>query len=355
MSDLVELDGSYGEGGGQILRTALTLSALKGRPLLIHDIRARRDKPGLRPQHLAVVRAIARICGARVVGDELDSRTLRFEPTSLPVPGRYTFDISSMSGTGSAGSTTLLFQALFVALAFADQPSTLDLIGGTHVDHSPPYHYISEVYLPFMWRAGFDVRLDLGTWGWYPRGGGQVTAHIQGVGRDGQGLSPVVVEERGKLVQMWGVSAASNLPHHIIERQKEQALARLRARHLKADIVEVAPPSPGPGTMLFLLAEYEHCLAGFTGYGKLRYPAEKVADDAADGFIAHLSSKAALDQYLADQALLPLAIVPGESRYTTAAITQHLLTNRWVIQHFIEREIVIEGAEGGPGRVSLLS
>lgn len=353
MPDAVALDGSYGEGGGQILRTALALSAMQGRALRVDNIRAGRSKPGLRPQHLAALRAMARLCDARVDGDEVGSRSITFVPNSPPRAGQYTFDIAAMAGSGSAGSATLLFQTLALPLAFCQEPSTLRLMGGTHVRWSPPYHYLTQVYLPLVASIGFEAHLELGQWGWYPRGGGEIVAHIAGSGCRPQRFTPLQMSERGKLIEVLGISAASNLPEHIVRRQAARAVQRLRARHIKARIERVMAPSPGPGTGLFLLAQYERVAAGFTGYGRIRYPAEKVADDAVKGFEAHLASKAALDPYLADQVLLPLALVPGPSHYTTSRVTRHLLTVQWVLQEFIEREIRIEGEEGSPGQVTL--
>jgi len=353
MGDLVQLDGSYGEGGGQILRTALALAALTGRPVRIEKIRAGRDKPGLRPQHLAAVRALARICSGHVEGDQVDSRALIFEPGAPPQAGRYEFDVAKIAGSGSAGAVTLLFQALFLPLACAGGESQVVLRGGTHVPFSPPYHYLTEVYLPFVRRIGLEAQLEIGPWGWFPRGGGEMTARIAGLEHGDESLRPIEVGERGKLLAIRGLAAASQLPEHVAERQRQQALRRLKARHLKGEIEMLSPPSNGPGTMLFLIAECEHIVAGFNGYGRLRYPAEQVADDAAEAFGAYLSSKAAFDPHLADQVLLPLALTPGASAYTTSEGTRHLTTVSWVIQQFIEREIVIEGAEGAPGRVQV--
>ena len=354
MGNPVVLDGSYGEGGGQILRTALAIAALRHQPILLERIRAGREKPGLRPQHLAAVRAVAALCGARVEGDALGSDALLFEPTVAPMAGAYHLDISAMAGTGSAGSLGLLFQALFLPLALAHGSSVVELIGGTHVQHSPPYHYLTQVYLPVVRRIGLRADLEITQWGWYPRGGGRVVARIEGLGPSTEPLRPLHLVERGKLLDVRGFSAASNLPEHIIERQRDRAVQRLRARHIKADIELVSPPSIGPGTALFILAVFGQVTAGFTGFGRLRYPAEKVADDAADACEAYLSSQAAVDPHLADQILLPLALVPAESVYTTSEVTRHLNTNAWVIQHLLGREITVEGAEGQPGTIYVL-
>ena len=353
MPDFILLDGSYGEGGGQILRTALTLSALTGQPFQIENIRSKRSSPGLRPQHLAAVRAMALLCHAQVDGDALGASSLSFTPKRSPSGGQYLFDISQLAGTGSAGAITLLFQTIFLPLVFAPHPSTIQLVGGTHLPQSPSYHYLEQVYLPTLERIGISAKIALERWGWYPKGGGQMRADIPG-GMSEDKLQPFQLEERGKLRKLWGISAASNLPQHIIQRQRAQALKRLRSRRIKAEITPLAPPAFSPGTILFLVAQYEHSRAGFAGYGRLRYPAEKVADDAVDAFEEHLKSKAALDPYLADQILLPLSLIPQSSSYTTSRITQHLLTVRWVIQQFLPREILIEGTEGAPGKVHIL-
>ena len=352
MSDCLDLDGSYGEGGGQILRAALALSALTRRPFHLHSIRARRRNPGLRPQHLAAVQAMAAVCLARLEGDQLDSRALTFEPTTAPQPGHYVVDVAKVAARGSAGSVTLLFQALCLPLAFCDGPSSLTLRGGTHVAWSPPYHYLAGVYWPMMERLGYRGSLELVRWGWFPSGGGEIAARIEGLSANAsRALRPLMLEEQGRLEDVRVISAISNLPQHVLERQGDRALQRLRSRHIKARVEPVVAKAPSPGTMLFLLARDETHVAGFTGYGRLRYPAERVADDAAKGFAAHQRSKAALDPHLADQLLLPLAVTPGASRYTTSRVTQHLVTLCWLAQQFLEREMTIEGSEGQPGRI----
>ena len=344
---LLTIDGSHGEGGGQILRTALSLSVVTGRPFRMHSIRAGRRDPGLRPQHLAAVRALAAICDARLEGDALGARELTFEPTGPARPGEYVVDVQALSGTGSAGSATLILQALLPPLALADAPSCLTLRGGTHVRWSPPFHYLSEVYLPTLARAGWAVEVALKRWGWYPAGGGEFVARIE----PAAALAPLALEDRGRLVEVVGVSAASNLPDHIIERQAERAVHRLRARHIKAEVALERPPADGPGTALFLLARHEGAVAGFTGFGRVRYPAERVADDAVDPLDRYMGSRAAVDAHLADQLVVPLALAPGTSVYTTSEVTRHLLTVAWLVPQFLQRDITIEGAEGKPGRV----
>ena len=353
VSDAVSLDGSHGEGGGQILRTALTLSALSGRPFRATKVRAGRDRPGLRPQHLAAVRACAQICDARVTGDQLGSQVLLFHPASAPKSGHYVFDIPAMAGVPSAGSVSLLFQTLLLPLASASGPSTLVLRGGTHVRASPPYHYLTDVYMPMLGRIGIDARLELGPWGWYPRGGGEMIAHLEGLGPLEECMAPLSLCERGRLQEVWGISAASNLPQHIVQRQCDHARQRLRSRHIKARIERLSPPSPGRGTILFLLAEYEHASAGFSGFGRIRYSAEKVAEDATRAFEAFHRSGAPVDPHLADQLVLPLALAPGPSTLLVSGVTRHLHTVGWAVRQFLSREVVVEGREGLPGRVDI--
>ncbi len=349
----VTLDGSYGEGGGQILRTALALAAITGRQVALTQIRAGRANPGLRPQHLAVVRAMAAICQAELRGDAIGSRELTFAPQASVQAGDYVVDVAEMAGEGSAGAVTLLFQALFIPLALAGGPSTLTLRGGTHVRWSPPYHYLSDVFVPLAERIGLSARLELGAWGWFPRGGGEMVAHLPGGAHLGD-LRALELTERGGLKGLWGFSAASNLPEHVAQRQRDQFVQRLSSRHQKAELELWAPPSPGPGTCIFLLAEYDAVSVGFTGYGRLRYPAEQVADDAFEEYDTHRRSGMALDPHLADQVLLPLALAKGLSRYTTSQVTAHLATVAWVAERMLGREIVVQGPQGGYGEVAVL-
>lgn len=352
MTDTLYLDGAHGEGGGQILRSALALSALTGRAFRLGNLRARRDQPGLRPQHLAAVRAVARICCAAVEGDTLGSMVLSFAPSTPPLAGTYLLDISTLAGSGSAGAVTLLYQALHLPLALSEGQSNLELRGGTHVAWSPPYHYLSQVYLPAVRRMGVKAEVELCEWGWYPQGGGRVRGEITGIGLS-TALAPLDLLERGKLQGVTVLSAASNLPDHVAQRQAQQALRRLRHRHIKADVELVDAPSMGTGTLLLVLAAFERLTVGFSAYGRVRYPAERVADDALDELEAYWSSKAALDPYLADQLLLPMALAAGESRCSCARVTRHLLTNAWLIPHFYPREIAIEGREGAPGTITV--
>jgi RNA 3'-terminal phosphate cyclase (ATP) len=349
---MLVIDGSYGEGGGQVLRTSLALSAITGQPVQIVKIRAGRRKPGLAPQHLTGVRAIAKVCAADVDGDKLNSQELSFSPGSAPQAGRYTFDVAQVTKGGSAGAVSLIFQTVLLPLALAEGASQLTLRGGTHVAWSPPLDYLKRVYLPTLARMGVQAKVNVQKWGWYPVGGGEVEAVVQGTGskqRATSRLNGLDLNERGPLLRVRGVSASSNLPKHIRMRQEVAALQALRASGINARIDVVDTPSKGQGTVVFLWAEFENAAAGFTSLGKLGKPAERVAEEAVDQLLAFVHGDAALDRHLADQLVLPLALAGGPSRFTTEAATQHLLTNAWVVNQFLPGRVRVEGAEGQPG------
>jgi len=342
---MLEIDGSYGEGGGQILRSALSLAALLGRPVRLTRIRAKRRQPGLRPQHLTAVRALARVCDATLEGDALDSRTLTFTPRRPLQAGDYHFDVLDAAQGGSAGAVSLILQALLLPLALAGGDSTLVLEGGTHVAWSPPIHYLQAVYLPVLARLGVQATVELERWGWYPQGGGRVTCRLRGLGAAAteRPLQPLDLTERGGLRRIGGFSATSNLPAHIGQRQRERTVKLLRANGFVPDIEIVDAPSPGPGTCVFLQAEFKKSVAGFTGYGRLRKPAEQVAEEAARAFLAYQRSGGAVDRYLADQLILPLALAAGESQLTTDKVTDHLRTNAWLVEQFLPVKVEVVG------------
>ena len=356
---MIVIDGSFGEGGGQILRTSITLSAITGQPVRIERIRAGRRKPGLMPQHLTAVRAAGRICNARVEGAKRNSQALEFRPQSAPLAGTYTFDVAQAAKGGSAGSVSLILQTILLPLAMAEGPSLVTLLGGTHVAWSPPYDYVKRVYLPAMSRLGVAAKVTIKNWGWYPLGGGRVQATI--LGREPAAASRIAdasianqdLCERGRLLRVRGLSASSNLPKHIRMRQERAALQALRSNNVNARIQVVDAPSKGQGTVVFLWAEFENSSAGFTALGELGKPAERVAEEAASQLLGFLQSEAALDQYLADQLVLPLALAAGPSEFTTESVTHHLLTNAWVVNQFFPGRVRVVGEEGQPGSCTI--
>jgi RNA 3'-terminal phosphate cyclase (ATP) len=346
MSDaMLELDGSFGEGGGQILRTSLALSLLTGRAFHLRNVRAKRSKPGLQPQHLMSVRASATIGQAHLRGASLGSTDLVFEPGDVRA-GTYRFDV------GTAGSTALVLHTLYLPLVLRGQtPSELTLIGGTHVSTSPCYHFLDTTWRRYLERCGLRVSLRMSRPGFYPRGGGEVQAFIQPCAqltgwRAGSRQRPEEVEASG-------FSAVAGLDASIARRQARRALFRLQKYGLKAQMREETWEG-GPGTVVAVELDTAPVPTLFFGLGARGKPAERVADEAVDQVIAYLDAGDALvDSHSADQIVLPLALAEGPSEYRVAEVTTHLTTNVGVIQHFLERDIRCEGAEGEPGVVRI--
>ncbi len=342
---MLKLDASQGKGGGQVLRTALSLSVVLGQPVALDRIRAARPRPGLQPQHLTVVRALAAISDAEVEGDALDSTRLTFAPRALR-GGDYAFDVGAIRG--SAGSVSLLFQALLLPLALASMPSRLVLKGGTHVPWSPPVHYLSQVFLPVLSEIGLDADVTLKRWGWYPRGGGEIEAEIRPAG----GWTRLSWEARAPRPVITGVSAVSRLPLSIAERQRHQALERLRARELEAEITLVEDREAlGPGTLMFLAASGVGTRAGFSALGRRGVRAEAVADEATDQLLRYLDSGAAVDDHLADQLVPFLALARAPSVFTCPTCSNHLETVAWLVEQFLPARVEAHGER--PARVDI--
>jgi RNA 3'-terminal phosphate cyclase (ATP) len=343
---MVEIDGSYGEGGGQILRTALSLSCLYRMPFRIFNIRKGRKKPGLMPQHLTAVRAARLVSAAEVVGDCSGSTELSFSPREVK-GGEIFFDI------GTAGSTSLVLQTLIPALALGSARSRVTLTGGTHVPLSPSFHYLAGVFAPVLASLGVRVELSADSFGFYPRGGGTVRADIYPVDQ----LRPLRILERGSVTGVAGCSAVGNLPLSIATRQRDAALSHITDRlgHLPwpVRIEPVNVPAPGKGTFLFLRMATEHAVAGFTALGALGKRAETVGEEAARELVDYYSSGAPIDEHLADQLVLYLSLCRDESAFVVARVTHHLLTNLWVIGQFRKFGYRVDGDLGGTGRVRI--
>jgi RNA 3'-terminal phosphate cyclase (ATP) len=335
---MLSVDGSYGEGGGQILRTALALAALTGEPVRIEHIRARRSKPGLRPQHLTAVQAVARVCQAEVTGVHLGSQTLTFRPRT-PQGGHYLFDVAET--TRSAGAVALVAQAVLPPLIKAGAPATVIIKGGTHVPWSPPAHYLSHVFLPALAAMGAQVDMTLERWGWYPRGGGKLRLTVG----DARHLTGIQWHTPAASSAFRALSAAANLPAHVARRQAARLAARLDAT-LPVEIIPAGGQNPGSLVLIW------GPLAGFTALGARGKPAEQVADEAAEAYLAFRATGAACDRHLADQILIYLALAQGPSRLSTEAVTSHLRTNIWVIEQFFGPTFELNGALGERGEIS---
>jgi RNA 3'-terminal phosphate cyclase (ATP) len=350
---MIEIDGSFGEGGGQVLRTALTLSSLTGRSTRIRNIRAGRPSPGLAPQHLTGVLALARLTGADIQGAEIGSTEIVFEPGSPRSPDRsYEFDVRDVAHGGSAGSVTLLFQTLLLPLGFSGCEVEIVLKGGTHVAWSPPFDYVARVYLPTLSRMGLQADCRLRGWGFYPVGGGELSAKIDGFGGfEHKGLNPLNLTTRGRLEKISGRAVVSNLPEKIANRMSARTCDVLRSLGTEIDISTLCINSAGAGAGVFLTAEYEHTVAGFSGLGRKGLPAEKVSDNACKDLLAFHKTGAPVDKHLADQLVLPMALTSGRSEMAVCRITQHLLTNVHVIRQFVPAKTEIEGGENESGIV----
>ncbi len=338
--DFMVIDGSYGEGGGQILRTSLSLAMITGRSLKLVNIRGGRKKPGLRPQHLTSVQACASVCGARVVGAELGAKELTFAPGAI-VATSYEFHI------GTAGAATLVLQTILPPLSRAAGEFNLVVNGGTHVPWSPPYHYFAQVFVPTVNRLGLKCEPFISRWGWYPKGGGKIQVKL----RPHNPLNSLNLDQPFDLKGITVISASSRLPEHVRVRQKRQLQVRLQKAGLKGEIELLDVPASNPGSLVFICVQGRESVAGFSALGARGKPAERVADEAADALFYFLDSQAALDPYLADQILIYLASTPGEHRFTTSSITQHLLTNAWVIEQFLPVQFEVTGGLGESGMV----
>ena len=339
---IIKIDGSSGEGGGQILRTAISLSAVTKKSFEIYNIRANRKVPGLSHQHLQAVNSTAQICNAEVVGNQLRSTDLKFYPAETQA-GTYHFNI------GTAGSVSLVLQTIFYPLSLANKPSSITIIGGTHVTHSPCVDYLKQQWLYFLKKIGFDAEIQTLKAGFYPRGGGEILVKIN----PSNPQYPLWINDRGKLIQVEGLSTVSNLDMNIAQRQQLQARKRLLEHNIPHEISLEEIPSFGKGTMLLLVGKFEHSQCCYFSLGAIGKRAETVADEACNEFFCFLKTRGVIDEYLADQLILPLALTKGTSQFITPRITQHLLTNMEIVKLFLPVTIDVSGTLNTEGIITI--
>jgi RNA 3'-terminal phosphate cyclase (ATP) len=323
---MLTIDGSMGEGGGQVLRSALALALCRQRAFRILNIRARRPRPGLRPQHLAAVLAAAEICGARVEGAAPDAQALVFEPGRVRA-GSYRFSI------GTAGSTSLVLQTVLPALLTAADASELYLEGGTHNPRAPTFEFLEKTYLPLIARMGPRVVIALERAGFEPAGGGRVRVRIEPTGR----LEPLCLERRGALQRLEAEVLLSKLPQHIAERESAVLAAELNLDPSSIRL-RVVQDSPGPGNVVSVFVVCEELTEVVTGFGRRGVPAERVAHGVAANANRYLAADVPVGVHLADQLLLPFALA-GAGSFVTLPPSAHTLTNIAVIQHFLPLRI----------------
>jgi RNA 3'-terminal phosphate cyclase (ATP) len=325
---MIELDGSQGEGGGQILRTGLALAMATGQALAIDNIRARRPKPGLMRQHLACVNAAAEVSGARVEDAELGSQSLRFVPGPVRA-GDYHFTVAS------AGSCMLVLQTVLPALLLADGPSRIALAGGTHNPMAPPFHFLERAYAPLVRRLGADLQLELHRCGFYPAGGGAVDAML--VPAAG-GLKPFDLRARGALQNAYAECLAPGLPRHVAARELD-ALGNAMGWSGEQLRSGGTRQNEGPGNALMATLAYEHVTEVFTSFGEKALSAEQVAHRLVQEVRAFQKSEAAVGPHLADQLALLLALATWQSGqaavFSCSELTEHTRTNCAVIERFL--------------------
>jgi len=336
---MIEIDGSYGEGGGQLVRTAVALSAITGKAARLANVRAKRDKPGLAPQHLAAVRAVAAVCGAECEGLELRSQAFTFAPGALR-GGTFRFDV------GTAGSVTLVLQALLPVLACAPEPARATVVGGTDVRAAPPLDYLAHVLLALVDRMGVRISLRVYRRGYYPRGGGEVEAAVIPARP-----TPLVVEGGHAPGRVDGLAHVANLPAHIAERMRAAALARLDAPARVETRVLGGDEAIGQGGAIVLWARADCAVLGAGRVAERGVRAETLGEAAGAELAADYAAGAALDIHAADQVLVWLALAGG-GRFTAREVTSHARTAIWLIEQFLPVRFAV-ATSGALARVAV--
>lgn len=321
---MMEIDGSVLEGGGQILRTALSVACVLQKKVRIYNIRAGRENPGLRAQHLTVCRLLARITNAKMAGAEIGATEIIFEPGEIS-GGKFSFDI------GTAGSCTLLLQAALPVMLSAKNPCELEITGGTHVRGAPTYEYFADVFLPAAAMFGAKLEAKLERCGFYPKGGGKIVVKARPSAFSGCEIAPKEHKEAKYAI------ISSSLPPHVAEREEKKIQDALRDAGIKAGGKKEAVAASCAGNAL---AIWSGCL-GVSAVGEAGKPAEKVAGDAAGAFVSEVKSGAAVDSHLADQLLAYAALAKGKTQYTAREFTPHLATNAEVLRRMTERNIML--------------
>lgn len=342
MSQIIDIDGSIGEGGGQVLRTSLALALITGKAFRLRNIRARRSRPGLQAQHLASVKAAAEIGRARLRGACIGSIDITFEPGPVTA-GDYHFKI------GTAGAASLVLHTVYLPLALAGGASSVTIEGGTHVKASPSFHFLARTWAHYLKAIGIDIALSLQRVGFYPRGGGMIQAQIAPAGpiHPFTGLTDRPIDSATVFIGVAG------LPAHVGDRLAQRAKMRLGELCLSVQC-ERESWQGGPGCVLGIELPTAPAPTFLFALGERGKPAEAVADEAAAQVAAFLNAQPiGVDEHSADQLLLPLAFANGPSQFRVAAVSSHLVTNADVIGHFLDRPIAIEGSAGNPGVVRL--
>lgn len=321
-----EIDGSYGEGGGQLLRTSVALAAITGQPARLYNIRAKRSNPGLAPQHLAAVKAVAALCSAEVEGLTVKSREITFRPGSIQ-GGQFEFAV------GTAGSITLVLQAALPVAVVCAEPSRITITGGTDVRAAPPLDYFRHVLLPLLSRIGVRAKIEVLCRGYYPRAGGRITVDVE----PSRTLKPLVMVEPGDLAGIRGFAHISNLPAHIVHRMAASALAELSAFPAPAidQVVLDGEKAIGSGGAIVLAADKNGTRLGASAIAQRGIPAERLGSLAGQLLREEILSGATLDIHASDQVLIYLALAGGASSFLARSLSSHTATTMWLLQQFL--------------------
>lgn len=346
---MIEIDGSYGEGGGQILRTSVSLSALTMRPIRIVNIRANRPQPGLKRQHLTGIDLTGQLVDAEMRGLQVGSTEVEFIPQERR-GGRFSLDV------GTAGSLSLVLQAVLPPAVFSPNPVTLSLRGGTDVKWSPPVDYIKYVFGHMLRKLGPILDIKVKRRGHYPKGGGIVECDVTPV----KSLKQIDLVEFGKLTSVTGISHCARLPAHVAERQADAAKGTIRnALGVEPDfIIETyskdADPHLGPGSGIVIWGDSDTgARVGADSLGDRGVRAEHVGNKAAENLVRDLSTNRAVDSHLSDMIVPYMAVAEGESTIGVTQITSHLITNIWTVQQILGTKIELTGTAGEPGLVKI--
>ncbi|MBQ0772676.1 MAG: RNA 3'-terminal phosphate cyclase [Sphingomonadales bacterium] len=330
---MIKIDGSEGEGGGQVLRTSASLSLVTGQPFRIENIRGKREKQGLMRQHVTSLEAACAISESECDGLAVGSSEITFRPGSVK-SGNYRFAV------GTAGSTNLVLQTILPALVFTDGPSHIILEGGTHNLMAPPFDFIERAFLPIINRMGPTISAKLIRHGFYPQGGGRIEIDINPAP-----LQRIECLDRGKLCSTSGTAYFAGLPYEIASREVKAA-SKILGWEDGAIGVRQLPEDQGPGNILILEAAFENVSEVVSGFGKLGLKAERLAKTAANRMKGYLASKAFAGPYLADQLLLPFAL-SGGGAFTTVKPSQHSLTSADIVEKFTGRKTSFDQQENG--------
>jgi RNA 3'-phosphate cyclase len=328
---LIEIDGSYGEGGGQILRSAVALSVITKKPVKIINIRANRPNPGIKPQHFTAISIMKKLSNAEIKGLEIGSSEITFNPDDIR-GGRYGFDV------GTAGSIVLVFQTLILCCLKTKNDIIIELTGGTDVKWSPPWDYFENVFIPSIRNMGVDIEIELLNRGYYPKGGGKARIHIKPTSK----INCINLCDQYKFNNISGKIHLCNLPEHVASRMKHAAIKQLLKFDLSHEIRIDINNSVSPGTGICLWARSDNAVIGTSGLGERGVSAERVGEKAAFDLIEYIKLGISMDVYLFDQLIPYMVLAKDDSCCFVPDISSHAKTNLWLMSHFFDQELFNE-------------